>query len=259
MIDEFKIKESFKKIKEDVFFLQQELVILKQEINQKFDEIKEILQKNMQDNAFNNKINRPDTSLAQDRHSTHNPAHNLVNYALKQQNFHSSIGNEGVPADRQQTDNRQINGLKQTFDSQNKERPGLTSDFPLSSQSSPSSSNRTSSPDSFKFSSPLSISNLLNNLKKDLGEKFKRLTKKEFLIFSVLYTLEEETGKVTYSDIAKRTGLTESSIRDYISRLVNKKIPIIKEKINNKLVILRISKELKDLATLDKLSRLHLK
>jgi len=257
MIDEAKIKESFKKIKEDVFFLQQELVVLKQEINQKFDEIKEILQNNVQNNTFNNRINRPDTSLTQDRHSTHNPAHNLMNYALKPKDFHSSIGNEGVPADRQQTDNRQTNGLKQTFNIQNEEE--IISDFSQSSQSSSSSPNFPTSPDYFKFSSPSSISNLLNNLKKDLGEKFKRLTKKEFLIFSVLYTLEEETGKVTYSDIAKRTGLTESSIRDYISRLVNKKIPIIKEKINNKLVILRISKELKDLATLDKLSRLHLK
>ncbi|UZE93726.1 MAG: hypothetical protein IB618_03080 [Candidatus Pacearchaeota archaeon] len=212
MIDENKVRESFSKIKEDMLFFQQEIMILKQEI----EEIKRILLSS--------------TPPAQARHTTHNTADNLMNYSLKQANFQSSIGNEGVPADRQHTYDRQITPLKRTPETASK-RPEYSQEINQ-------------------------LSDILDTLRQDLGEKFKTLTNKEFLIFSVLYTLEEELEKVTYSDIAQRTGLTESSIRDYVVRLIHKGIPVIKEKINNKIIILKIPRELKDLATLDKLSKL---
>ena len=220
MIDENKIKESFTKIKEDILYLNQELLILKQELK----EIKKILH-----------INIPAIKL---QHSTHTSTHNLKNYALKSPYFNSSIGNDGVPTDRQQTDNRQKNILKRTFKGYpKKEETNQDSLFlPLSNLSH--------------------LSNILDNIKNDLGEKFKKLTKQEFLIFSLLYTLEEELDYVTYNDLAKRTGLTGSSIRDYIARLIKKGIPITKEKQNNKIVLLKIPRELKDIATLDKLTKL---
>lgn len=225
MIDENKIKESFFKMREDMLYLEQELIILRQEIQ----EIKQILYSNI--------------PPAQDRHTTHNTTDNLQNYSLESQNFHSSIRNEGVPTDRQQTDRQHINTLKRTLEAVPQAQEKIQ-EIPETRQLS-------------DISSVSNISNIIHNLKKDLGEKFKTLTKKEFLIFSILYTLEEELGKVTYSDIAQRIGLTESSIRDYIIRLINKGIPIIKEKLNNKVVILKIPKELKDISTLDKLSRLE--
>ena len=216
MIDEERVREAFSKIREDMLYLQQEIIVLKQEIQ----ELRQFLESSTQQTEV--------------RHTTDNTTHNIGNYGLKQQNFHSSIGNDGVPTDRQQTDNRQINTLKRTLEvlSGNEEiTPKINQKLP-------------------------ELSDILQDLKKDLAEKFKTLTKKEFLIFSVLYTLEEELGKVTYSDIAQRTGLTESSIRDYIIRLINKGIPIIKEKLNNKVILLKIPKELKDISTLDKLSKL---
>lgn len=225
MIDENKIKESFFKMREHMLYLEQELIILRQEIQ----EIKQILHSNI--------------PPAQDRHTTHNTTDNLQNYSLESQNFHSSIGNNGVPTDRQQTDRQHINTLKRTLEAVPQAQEKIQ-EIPETRQLS-------------DISSVSNISNIIHNLKKDLGEKFKTLTKKEFLIFSILYTLEEELGKVTYSDIAQRIGLTESSIRDYIIRLINKGIPIIKEKLNNKVVILKIPKELKDISTLDKLSRLE--
>jgi len=212
MIDENNIKESFSKFKNDILFLKQEMTILRQEIQ----EIREIIESS--------------TPSTQARHTTHFPAHNLESYPLESQNFQSSIGNDGVPADRQHTYDRQISALNRTSKTILK-RPEHAQEKTY-------------------------FSHLLDSLRKDIGEKFKKLTQKEFYIFSVLYTLEEEKEQVTYSDIAQRTGLTESSIRDYIVRLIHKGIPILKEKINNKIVILKIPRELKDLATLDKLSRL---
>jgi len=229
MVDEYKIKESFSKIKEDILYLKQEMIIFRHEFNAQLDEIKQIIQ-----------IIQSSTPSTQDRHPAHNPAHNLMNYPLESPNFHSSIGNEGVPADRQQTDNRQIMPLKRTFEKLPKIQEKLQE--------------KTVYPR--EFSELSKISTIINDIKQDLGEKFKNLTQKEFLIFSVLYTLEEENPNVTYNDIAQRTGLTESSIRDYISKLIHKGLPIIKQKLNNKMVFLKIPKELKDIATLDKLSRL---
>ena len=74
------------------------------------------------------------------------------------------------------------------------------------------------------------LSDLVSNLKKELKDKFKGLSKQEFSIFSALYSLEEQSKEISYKDLAISTGLTESSIRDYISRLIHKGIPIIKEK-----------------------------
>ncbi|MEM2933201.1 MAG: hypothetical protein QW622_03290 [Candidatus Pacearchaeota archaeon] len=223
MIDENSLKEAFLKIKEDILFLQQELIILKQEIAEINHQLGYLL----------NKV----ISTTEPQHPTHFPTHNFKNYGLNQQYFHSSIGNEGVPTDRQQTDNGHKVELKRTFKISSSEQGKLMEG--TESQQVPS------------------LSIVMNALKQNLGEKFKKLTKQEFLIFSIIYTLDEELGKVTYADISQRTNLTESSIRDYVGRLIHKGIPILKEKVNNKTVVLKIPKELKEIATLDKLSKLN--
>ncbi|MBU2503597.1 MAG: helix-turn-helix domain-containing protein [Nanoarchaeota archaeon] len=101
------------------------------------------------------------------------------------------------------------------------------------------------------------LTSIMNGLKADLKAKFRSLTGQEFYIFSVLYTVEKSQETVTYSDLAKRTGLTSSSIRDYIQRIIRKGIPINKEKMNNKVTLLNIPIELRSLATLDNLMRLR--
>jgi len=101
------------------------------------------------------------------------------------------------------------------------------------------------------------LTSIMNTLKADLKAKFRSLTGQEFYIFSVLYTVEKTQETVTYSDIAKRTGLTSSSIRDYIQRIIRKGIPINKEKLNNKVTLLKVPLELRSLATLDNLMRLR--
>ena len=97
----------------------------------------------------------------------------------------------------------------------------------------------------------------LDNIKKEIRLKFKRLTKQELLIFSKLYELDSKEDMVTYKTIANELRLSESSIRDYISRLTKKNIPIHKERINNKNIKLSISEKLRKVATLSTILNLR--
>ena len=182
-----KIRASFEKVRKDIDFLTEQIIILRREL----EEIKQI------------KTNF--------RHE-------------------SSTGNEGVPADRQT--------VRQT-DQQ--------TDFSRENQLD-------------KASELLSS---LDSIKKEVRLKFKRLTEQELLVFSAIYQLEEEKKAsnedyaIDYTLLSERLTLTESSIRDYIARLIKKGIPVEKTKINNKKVSLTISDSLKKIASLTTI--LHLR
>jgi DNA-binding MarR family transcriptional regulator len=134
--------------------------------------------------------------------------------ALKPQNIPLSTGNEGVPTDRQT--NQQTN--QQT--------------------------------EKASFNKALEVLNSLDNLKKEIRNKFKRITDQEFLVFSTIYQIEEESGSVDYRTLSQKLNLTESSIRDYVGKLIKKGIPVDKIKINNKMVQLSISEKLKKVTPL---------
>ncbi|HKZ33939.1 MAG TPA: HTH domain-containing protein, partial [Candidatus Nanoarchaeia archaeon] len=102
-----------------------------------------------------------------------------------------------------------------------------------------------------------SILDSLDGLKKEIRLKFKQLTDQETLVFSALYQLEEDSGPVDYKTLADKLGLTESSIRDYIGRLLKKGIPVEKKKINNKQIKLSISQSLKKIASLSTILQLR--
>ena len=61
----------------------------------------------------------------------------------------------------------------------------------------------------------------------------KPLTKTEQQVFLVIYALEDEKGLVSCANIGRKTGLPSYVVNDYIARLVDKGIPIIKKYINN--------------------------
>lgn len=73
-------------------------------------------------------------------------------------------------------------------------------------------------------------------LKVDEKPKFdvKPLNKREQEVFLVLYTLDGIKEKITYSDVAKRTGFTEELIFEYIASLLKKGVPIMRKHINNR-------------------------
>lgn len=165
-----------------------------------------------------------------------NPAHNLPYNSLKDENKVLSTGNEGVPTDRQtnqqtnqQTDKGSYNiGIKSEEDS--------SSDY---------------------INDAAKILDSLDTIKKEVRLKFKRLTDQEFSVFSVIYQLSEEEGYTDYKNLSIKLGLTESSIRDYIGRLIKKGIPVEKTKINNKTIHLSVSSNLKKIASLPTILQLR--
>jgi len=98
----------------------------------------------------------------------------------------------------------------------------------------------------------------LDDVKKEIRNKFKSLTSQEMIVFSTLYTLEDQRiEKIGYQILAKSLNLTESSIRDYINKLIKKGVPIDKTRLNNKKIILKVSENLKKIATLDTILKLR--
>ena len=224
-MEEERIKEAFSKVKQDILILGNELSQIKLEIH----EIKQMLE------VFHDKLN---TSTLRQISPTHpvNPTDNpTVPYeigGLKSPNFDTSIGNEGVPTDRQtdrQTDNP--THLLPEIPSKNIEK---------------------------SIQEASEILESLDALKKEIRFKFKRITPQEMIVFSTIYQLEEQDpNSTTYRQVALKLKLSESSIRDYVLRMINKGIPIKKHKINNKKLILSISSELKKIASLSTIIRLR--
>jgi len=90
-----------------------------------------------------------------------------------------------------------------------------------------------------------------------LRKIFLVLTRQEFHIYSILYELESRLGSASYRELAQAAHLDETSIRVYVKKLIEKNVPIIKEKRNNKDVVLKISPEFKQLETLTNLIKLR--
>ena len=110
---------------------------------------------------------------------------------------------------------------------------------------------------SFNNYSTIRHSDKLHQFKKDLEADFVSLSKQEFLTFLTIYQLEEDLGHISYYHIAKHLKLSEGCIRTYVSSLIRKGLPIVKEKINNRFVILKISKDFRDLNLKNKLLDLY--
>lgn len=178
-----------------------------------------------------NQYNPADT----EENKTH-PAHNLPYRALKDENKTLSTGNEGVPTDRQT--NQQTN--------QQTDKSSYNIEITPEENSSSSYINNATK-----------ILDSLDNIKKEVRLKFKRLTDQEFSVFSTIYQLSEEEGYTDYKNLSIKLNLTESSIRDYIGRLIKKGIPVEKTKINNKTIHLFISPNLKKIASLPTILQLR--
>lgn len=216
------IKESFAKVKQDITAIKEAINILSDEIA----ELKRTLEQTQKPTDF--------PAQQTDRQIT--PAVRQEIGGLKPQNLPVSIGNEGVPADRQT--NRQTDQHIQRF--------VLNQVKSLPRKNSPPQIDRVSE-----------FLESLDAIKKDLRSQFKKLTPQEMLVFSTIYQLEDKGFTVDYSILSSKTSLTESSIRDYVQKLVKKGIPVDKIKENNKKVILSVSQSLRRMASLDTLLKLR--
>ena len=74
----------------------------------------------------------------------------------------------------------------------------------------------------------------------------KPLTFIEQQVFLVIYALEDEKGLVSCAEISRKTALPNSIVSDYITRLVEKGIPLMKKYINN-IPFIRLNPEFKRL------------
>lgn len=247
------IRNAFQNVKEDMDLFYNELDQLKGEISETKADLYNIYAILEQINV---KLDKNIAILASTQNptnttdSTHSSTQNTPLKSLKAQIKPFSTGNQGVPTDKQtnrQTNNQQEilqkNAQKPTFYSENKENPEISQD------------NLPSDPTS--IDNAAMILDSLDGIKKELRLKFKRLTEQEIAVFSALYQIDEEKGPTDYKTIASKLNLTESSIRDYIGRLIKKGIPVDKKRLNNKTIMLSISENLKKIASLPTILQLR--
>ena len=165
----------------------------------------------------------PTSSIQTQTHQS-NSFHNMPLEAVKSPITHSSIGNEGVQTDRQ-TD-------RQT------DTP--TQNNPLS-----------------RIQEVSRLLESLDEVKIELRSQFKKLTNQEMAVFSTVYTLEDQGFIVDYTLLADKLSLSESAIRDYINKIIQKGVPLQKNKENNKKIILSIAPDIKKIANLSTIQNLR--
>lgn len=212
------IKESFQKVKEDI-------TALKEAINIISDEIEELKRTLTQTDIPTRQTNRQITPTVPQEIG-----------GLETQDLQVSTGNRGVQTDRQtvqQTDK-------------------LSEKFALIQESNFKTDDNLS-----KIDAVSQILDSLDSVKKELRFKFKRLTPQEMLIFATIYQLEDQDLKPDYKLISSKTRLSESSIRDYVQKIIKKGIPVDKIKENNKKVTLSIPQNLRRMAALDTIIKLR--
>ncbi len=221
------LKDAFQKVKQDIDFLRKDLFETNLKIanlTKKIQEIDENLQKVLEKKEKNTSIDLEQNPSIPYITPT-NPAQiqhiNPLFSQFKAEKPVFSTGNSGVPTDKQT--NRQTD--KQT--------------------------------ENTSIKSALEILNSLDSLKKEIRLKFKQLTDQEMIIFSAVYQFDEENGFSDYKSLSQRLNLTESSIRDYIGRLIKKGIPVEKTKLNNKNIRLTLSKNLKNVVSLSTILQLR--
>jgi len=253
MTDENSIKEAFTKVKNDIFSLGNEIYSLKGEIltlKQQLSSINEMLdsmkidiidlKNTSKEQKWQNLMPKtpahiPTDELKKPANSdipTDTPTVPMEIGGLKYPNFDTSIRNRGVPTDRQT--NQQTDNYAEFYT----EKPTK----PLKTH----------------LEDARDILDSLDAVKKEIRLKFKQMTNQEMLIFSTIYQLEEAFPEgVEYKQIALKLRLSESSIRDYAQKLINKGIPVDKVKLNNKKILLKISPELKKIASLPSIIKLR--
>jgi len=218
-----KIKEAFQKVRQDIDFLKEEIFFLREDLMRIKEEIDDFNLKTKEEITRTLPTNRQ--IIPTNRHI--NQTHNSLFNPLKDEISSISTGNVGVPTDRQ-TDRQTDRHINQTQNIQkNKEIRDI-----------------------------VEILDSLDNVKKEIRLKFKRLTEKEFLVFSTIYQLGELMD-VDYKILSEKLGLSESSIRDYVGKLIKKEVPLEKIKLNNKNIKLSISKDFKKIASLSTILQLR--
>jgi hypothetical protein len=267
-MDESQLRRAFSKVKADMESLRKENILLKKHISILNDNIKGIQQSVSQTDTqtYNKTLNPADNPTQNTNKDTFNSLNLDINKAdkdpnsafrqiistdfksfkpLKPQKSSISIGNDGVPTVSQSV-------------SQTDKQSHFSFENPQKVEFLPSKYSQIIT----EVDKAAQIIESLDAVKRSLRRKFKQITEQEFLIFSTIYQLESTIQPnsdiiIDYKLLSSTLKLSESSIRDYVSRLVKKGIPVDKIKFNNKKIHLSISPNLKKLATLDTIMHLR--
>ncbi len=216
------IKEAFQRIKEEISSIRSEIMSISSRVTS--IETQQKTSKTTADTSYPTHTPTQNPALPQEIRGSKSPF------------FDVSTGNKGVPTDKptdrqtnQQTDTQEQNSFSE------------------------------SSKDSiFTLEKAKEALDSLDSIKKEIRLKFKRLTNKEMVLFTTIYSLEERgIEEITYKLLANNLNLTESSIRDYTNKLISKGIPLKKIKLNNKQICLKISSEFQRIASLQTVLRLR--
>ena len=238
------IKEAFNQVRQEIISLREELSLIKEEnvMYKKYIQDLEIslsesnknfliLKEEVRINKLNNYFPTEDQIIQTNQQI--NTTNNTPLKVLKGQNNSLSMRNDGVPTNQQT--NKQTNQQTNFILKKSPERDFST----------------------LKIEKVTEILNSLDNIKKEIRLKFKKLTNQEMLVFSTIYQFDEEIGHSTYKILSKKLNLTESSIRDYVGKIIKKGIPVEKIKINNKDIQLNISPNLKRVTSLNTILQLR--
>ncbi len=213
-----------------------------------------ILHKNVQNRIF--EPNFQQTSQQTDTLTHENPQNPTQNPTIQ----HINPAETPTPTDNP-TLPHEIGGLISLYKPISTGNVGVPTDKPTNQQTNQQIIQHI--PLSTINTKPVSLNNAqellagLDSLKKEVRFKFKRLTSQEMQVFTLLYSLEERGFIVDYKLLSEHLHLSESSIRDYIGKIQKKGIPITKEKLNNKKVVLHISQDLKQIASLQTILKLR--
>ena len=213
------LKEAFSKVRQEIDYLHQQI----EEIKYLLNELKSI------------QTNKPTNQQIIPSNLILSPTQELSQNRLNLRNSDFSTGNEGVPTNK--PTNQQTN-----------QHPSISTP----TQAISSVNERLN-----QLHRVSELLGTLDDLKKEVRLKFKKLTEQEMNIFSAIYELEEKGLVVDYAILAQKTNLTEISIRDYIRKILAKGIPLKKEKESNKRIILSIPQDLKRIATLLTINQLR--
>lgn len=216
------VKEAFVKIKEEIIGLKEEIISIREEISTLREYFSSTTSTQLQTQNTIPLIN-----------PTQNPTVPQETGGLEVNNFNSSTGNRGVPTN------------SQSYEPTNQQTYKLDDLQP----------NREVGEGLNNLHGTMET---LDNIKKELRILVKRLTPQEMMVFSTLYGLESQGfNEISYKTIASNLRLSESSIRDYVNKLISKGIPIKKIRQNNKKILLNISPDLKKIASLSTIQRLR--
>ena len=220
------LKEAFQRVREDIRYLYREIESIKQLLTE------------LKTQQTNQQTIRPTNQHINPTNQHTIPTHKLSPNGLKHENYIVSTRNEGVPTNQQTnqpTDQHPVISTPTQVESSLKYKEQRISNIQKVSE----------------------ILSTLDDIKKEVRLKFKRLTEQEMLVFSTIYSFEEQGFVVDYSLLAQKLNLTEISIRDYIHKILKKEIPLIKSKEANKKIVLSIPQELKRIASLQTIFQLR--